>query len=118
MRPPRKTSAPSPISSIMLDELRAAIDSERVRITRHARIEADEDRINLAEIYETVRHGRIIESYPTDHPFPSALVFGRNGEGEPIHTVWAFDDATKVAVLVTVYRPDPKNWIDFTVRRK
>ena len=87
-----------------------AIRSSRIRITDHADEEAENDGIDFEEIYFSVMHGEIIEEYPTDVPFPSCLIYGKSFDGEPIHSVWALNEKNQWAVLITVYRPDPKRW--------
>ncbi|WP_374716899.1 MULTISPECIES: hypothetical protein [Caldilinea] len=46
------------------------------------------------------------------------MIYGDSFIGEPIHSVWAFNPATKWAVLITVYRPDPDRWVNWRSRRK
>lgn len=101
------------ISSIL-----KAIHSNRVRITDHADEEAENDQLKFDEIYFSVLHGEIIEDYPTAKPYPSCLIYGQTFSGDPVHTVWAYNEQSQWAVLVTVYRPDPKRWIDWRKRRK
>ena len=100
----------SPIS----ESIRAA----RVRVTDHANEEAAADRLTLAEIYFSVLHGEIIEDYPTHQPYPSCLILGKTDAGEPVHSVWGYNEATGWAVLITVYRPDPDRWIDWRKRKR
>jgi hypothetical protein len=50
--------------------------------------------------------------------YPSCLIFGRTFGGDPVHSVWAFNDENLWAVVITVYRPDPNRWIDFRQRRE
>lgn len=95
-----------------------AIRHNRIRITDHADEEAQADQLSFDEIFFSVLHGEIIEDYPTDKPYPSCLIYGDNFAGEPIHSVWAYNPATKWAVLITVYRPDPERWINWRIRRK
>lgn len=95
-----------------------AIRHQRIRITEHADDEAQKDNLTFDEIYFSVLHGQIIESYPTANPYPACLVFGRTFAGEAVHTVWAYNAESGWAVLVTVYRPDPKRWEDWRYRRK
>ncbi|MGA1199302.1 MAG: DUF4258 domain-containing protein [Candidatus Latescibacterota bacterium] len=95
-----------------------AIDSLQYRITDHADEETQADRLKLDEIFESVRHGEVIEDYPTDRPYPSCLIYGSNKEGSPIHSVWAYNEDNHWAVLITVYRPDPTRWINWRERRK
>lgn len=51
-----------------------AIRMNRVRISDHADEEAVADSLTFDEIYFSVLHGEIIESYPTDKPYPSCLI--------------------------------------------
>jgi len=74
--------------------------------------------LSFDEIYYSVMQGKIIEDYPTDKPFPSCLIMGKNFSGQAIHSVWAYNPTTQWAVLITVYRPDPDRWIDWKVRVK
>lgn len=104
--------------SIEVSKLIDAIHSNRIRITDHADEEAFADRLKLTEIMRSVLNGEIIEEYPKDKPYPSCLVFGKNENGEPIHSVWAYDEDRKWSVLVTVYKPDPDLWIKYRKRKK
>jgi hypothetical protein len=101
-----------------IKELIVAIRNGQVRITDHADEEAVRDQLAVDEIYFSVMHGEIIESYPNDKPYPSCLAMGRNFADEPIHSVWAYNSGNGWAVLITVYRPDPARWIDGKVRVK
>ena len=95
-----------------------AIDSQNYRITGHGDEEAENDQLDFEEIFYSVRNGEIIENYPSDQPFSSCLIYGTNVSGEPIHSVWAYDEENQRASLVTVYRPDPTRWINWRERRK
>jgi hypothetical protein len=94
-----------------------AIRAKRIRITDHADEEAQADKLKYEEVYFSVLNGEIIEDYPKDKPYPSCLIYGQTFAGEPVHSVWAYNKKTKWAVLITVYRPDPKRWIDYKVRK-
>ena len=95
-----------------------AIRGDRVRITDHADEEAENDRLTFDEVYFSVLHGDVIEDYPSDRPYPSCLVHGLTFAGDPVHSVWAYNELTRWAVLITVYRPDPDRWIDWRERRR
>ena len=101
-----------------IEDIVAAIQNSRIRITDHADEEAVDDSLTFDEIYFSVMHGEIIEEYPNDKLYPSCLIMGRNFSGEPIHSVWAYNSSNAWAVLITVYRPDPARWIDWKVRVK
>ncbi|MCK5132112.1 MAG: DUF4258 domain-containing protein [Candidatus Sabulitectum sp.] len=101
-----------------LSEIVEAIRKSLVKITDHADEEAVDDSLMYDEIYYSVIHGEIIDDYPDDKPYPSCLILGRNFSGEPIHSVWGYNQENQWAVLITVYRPDPDRWINWKVRVK
>lgn len=95
-----------------------AIDSKNYYITNHADEEAQNDRLDFEEILYSVRNGEIIKDYPRDQPYPSCLIYGTNVDGQPIHSVWSYNEEIQQATLITVYRPDPTLWINGRKRRK
>lgn len=95
-----------------------SIHRKRIRITDHADEEAHADELSLDDIYFSVFNGEIIEVYPKDMPYPSCLVFGVTSMGEPVHSVWAYNEQNEWSVLITVYRPDPNRWINWRKRRR
>jgi len=103
---------------LTINEIIDAIKNDRIRITDHADEEANSDELKYDEIVLSVLNGEIIEEYKKDKPYPSCLIFGENFKKQPIHSVWGYNKENKWAVLITVYRPDPKKWIDWKVRRK
>jgi hypothetical protein len=80
--------------------------------------EAEVDELTFDEIYFSVLHGEIIEAYPDDRPYPSCLIYGMTFSGDPVHSVWAYNEENQWAVLVTVYRPDPDLWINWRERKR
>jgi hypothetical protein len=102
----------------MLAKIRKAIGDGKVNVTDHADEEMAADKLSLGEVYFSVMNGKVIESYPEDFAFPSCLINGKNPSGKPVHSVWAHDAKARVAILITVYRPDPARWIDFERRRR
>jgi len=102
---------------INLADIINAIQHHHVRITDHADEEAAADHLIFDEILFSVTNGEIIEAYPADRPFPSCLIFGQTPAGEPVHSVWAYNETNQWSVLITVYRPDPARWIGWRVRR-
>ncbi len=101
-----------------IDSVRDAIQRSQVRISDHADEEAEADALTFDEIYFSVLHGEIIEDYPDDKPYPSCLVYGMTFGGDPVHSVWAYNEENQWAVLVTVYRPDPDRWINWCERKR
>ena len=60
-----------------------AIHSKKLRITDHAYEEAESDGLSYDEIYASVLNGEIIEDYPDNSPYPSALFLGWVAERFP-----------------------------------
>ena len=61
--------------------------------------------------------GEIIEDYPDDKPFPTALFLGRR-QGDPFHVVTALDSLRGYCFVITVYRPDLNHFEpDYKTRR-
>lgn len=101
-----------------LGDIIRVVRTGRFLVTDHADEEARNDRLSLDEILASINDGEVLEEYPRDYPYPSCLVLGFSTKGEPIHSVWAYNEVTGFVVLITVYRPDPERWIDWRVRRR
>ena len=70
------------------------------------------------EVFETVLTGKIIEDYPADDPYPSCLIYGMTEAKRPLHVVCAHAEEAEVAIVVTVYEPNPDRWVNFERRRR
>jgi hypothetical protein len=73
----------------------------------------------LNEIEHVVATGEIIENMPDRG---RCLLLGRVPSGGFLHAVidyadW-FDDPESLIHVVTVYRPDPDEWVDGRIRRR
>lgn len=102
----------------MIDSLRGLIRDGRYRLTLHAEQERDADQIALDDI-EIAFSGlrvQLIEDYPDDRRGHSTLVLGFTDDGSALHGVWAIHENT--AVLITIYRPDPRLWIEYRKRKE
>ena len=100
-----------------LKELKSAIQSDNFRVTFHALQEKDFDNLSIDEIKRSINNAEIIEDYLHSKPLPCCLLLSLNNMKEPIHTVWAYEQTTKIAVLITVYRPDPTKWVEYKKRK-
>ena len=101
-----------------IEDIADAIRQRRLRITDHADEEAEKDQLSYDDIFVSVIQGEVIEDYPDDKPYPSCLIYGNTSSQEPVHSVWAYNQETRNAVLVTVYRPDKNRWLDWITRRR
>lgn len=103
------------------DDVRTAFDLDRVLFTRHAREEMRAEpfgRIRERDVTEAVASSEQIEDYPDDEPYPSSLFLGWTSAGRPLHFVISYDEEAGLAIVVTVYEPDPRLWIESRERKR
>ena len=100
-----------------IDILRASAAQGRIHWHQHALERFLERGISRAEIVNAIMNGEIIETYPTDRPYPSCLVLGV--DVEPVHVVASADTVARICHIITAYRPDLEHFEpDFKTRRK
>ena len=71
-----------------------------------------EDNLGLADVLYSVENGEIIEDYPESRIAPSCLILGKDFDYNSIHSVWGYFQDTSYSVLITVYKPNKKEWMD------
>ena len=98
------------MQSDTFDKVCKAIASGRTHVSEHAYDEAVEDDLSVVDVIDRTSNGEVIEDYPNDRRGSSCLALLHVGEEDPVHAVWAFDDGSGRAILITVYRPDPARW--------
>jgi hypothetical protein len=81
---------------------------------QHAIERSIERKIAEEGIAEVILNGAIIEEYPEDKYGPSCLIFGRTRQGRPIHVQCSLPPEVWI---ITLYEPDPNEWLDFSKRR-
>lgn len=59
--------------------------------------------------------GEIIEEYHDDKYSPSCLIYGKTEVGRDLHIQVSYPPSV---VVITVYEPDPEEWVDFKTRRQ
>ena len=94
--------------------IRDKILSGDYRISDHAVKRMIKRSIDRAEIEETVLAGEIIEEYPDDKYSPSCLIYGKTDNGRHLHVQLSLPPSV---VIITVYDPDPEEWIHGKIRR-
>lgn len=100
-----------------LDEVRRQLFSDEVELTNHAALNVVLRGISEREIREAGAESVPIEEYPDDKFSPSCLMLGYTSDGRPLHILVSLSDASPLKVI-TVYEPDPDEWINHTTRRK
>jgi hypothetical protein len=73
--------------AVILETIRRQIDREQVRFTAHAHAEMVEEAITLAEVFQALAGGEILENYPKHQRGACCLVGGFSKTGRPLHVV-------------------------------
>ncbi len=90
-------------------ELRKAVEEGSLEWSLHALKTMFERDISREAVKWIIRTGEVIESYPEDKPFPSALLLGFWKE-MPLHAVVAYDARNECLFVITAYVPDEKHF--------
>jgi hypothetical protein len=97
--------------------LEQAIKKGNIEWQRHALERMMARGISRKTEVEVVLTGQMIEEYPREKPYPSALILGWSKE-EPFHVVTAFNELGGTCYIITAYRPDKVHFeSDFKTRR-
>ena len=99
-----------------LEEIRRQLASGEFEFSRHAFQRSIERNISERELREAGASAELIEDYPNDKYAPSALLLGVSAAGRALHFQVSFDD-TVLTKIVTIYEPDPNEWIEHRKRR-
>jgi hypothetical protein len=99
-----------------LEEIRRQLASGEFEFSRHAFRRSVERNISEQEIRESGASAELIEDYPDDKYAPSALLLGFSAAGRALHFQVSFDD-TVLTKIVTIYEPDPNEWMEHRKRR-
>lgn len=74
-------------------------------------------RITLDDVRNVLAQGEIIEERLDDLPYPSRLILGYPG-GRALHVVVADNNQADEMIIVTIYEPDPTQWLPGFRRRR
>ena len=97
---------------------RRNIEKKHVQWQQHALERILQRGIKREDVFKVLRKGEIIEEYPKDKPWPSALFLGLV-DGQPIHVVAAYSKEIQKVAVITVYEPSLDYFeSDFRTRRK
>jgi len=99
----------------MIEEIRRKIQRQEYEYSLHAAEQSVLRRIARREVEEALECGAVIEDYPSDKYGPSCLVLGYTKGGRPLHIPCTHPVRDRVKII-TVYVPDPGEWVDFQKR--
>ena len=100
----------------LIEAIREKVAANAFEFSQHAVDQTILRRISVQEIREAIRTGKVIEDYPDDKYGPSCLVLGFAANGKAIHLQCSYP-SRPVIKIVTVYEPDPNEWIGYEQRR-
>ena len=95
---------------LKFNEIIKLLSNDKIAFKKHSVFRMHQRNIAVDEVKEALLKGEIIEEYPTDRPFPSALVLGFSGKKRPIHAVVSIDQKNEMIWVITVYIPSEKDW--------
>jgi len=102
----------------LIEEIRQAFRTVRYEYTLHAVDQSILRHITRKELLETIENGEVIEDYPDDKYGPSCLVYGVTRAGRHLHVQCSYPQHRPKVKIITVYEPNPEEWVDYRVRRR
>ena len=101
----------------LIEEIQAKIRRRLYEFSKHAVDKSIIRVISVAEVEEAIAgQSELIEDYPDDKYGPSCLVLGFTDSGRPLHIQCSYPSRPLVKII-TLYEPDPDEWIDFRIRK-
>ena len=95
--------------SAVLDYIRLHATNRRYRLSFHARGEMQHEDITLAELFEAIVAGQIVENYSDHGRGACCLLHGATEAGRDLHIVCT--TTAPELIIITVYVPLPPKWI-------
>lgn len=86
-----------------IDDLRKLCHDGAIQVSDHCLKRCIMRKISYDEIKSCILNGEIIEEYPDDYPYPSALVLSLSAAA-PLHVVAELSE--EYLWIITAYRPD------------
>jgi hypothetical protein len=100
----------------MINDIRLKFAHDEFEFSKHAADQSIIREISVQEMREAISVGEIIEDYPDDKYGPSCLLLGFTNANRPIHLQCSYPSRPIIKVI-TVYEPNPAEWVDFKIRR-
>ena len=99
-----------------LSQIQQELAGGQFDFSRHAFRRVVERNISEQEIREAGAKAEVIENYPQDKYSPSGLLLGFTRAGRALHFQVSFRESIATRII-TIYEPDPKEWIENRKRR-
>jgi len=101
--------------SMDIEWIKKQVEKGDYQLKLHAVERASIRGIDPLEVKEALLNGEIIEDYPEDKRGHSCLVYGKTRMGRDIHVLCGM--AYDMLWIITVYEPDPGEWVNPKTRR-
>ncbi len=101
----------------MIEAIRSKFLFDQFEFSKHATDQSILREISVDEIRQAIKTGEIIEDYPNDKYGPSCLILGFTDNQRPIHIICSYP-ARPLIKIITVYEPNPAEWIENKIRRR
>ncbi len=99
-----------------LGKIQSQLANGEFEFSRHAFKRVVERDITSLEIRQAGKQATIIEDYPDDKYSPSCLLLGFTIASRALHIQVSFAE-TELVKIITLYEPDPAEWINSSQRR-
>ena len=100
----------------LIEAIREKVVANAFEFSQHAVDQTILRHISVQEIREAIGNGKVIEDYPDDKYGPSCLILGFAANGKAIHLQCSYPSRPLIKII-TVYEPDPNEWIGFEQRK-
>ena len=97
-----------------IEEIHTGITQRKYSFSDHSVKRMIKRNVTRQEVESTILTGEIIEEYPDDKYSPSCLIYGKTQNGRGLHVQVSLPP---LVVIITVYEPDPEEWVDCKIRR-
>ena len=89
----------------ILKSIQSQASVQNLRVTLHAQQEMIDENIKIADIYQAIQTGRILENYPEHQRGACCLLNGEDEQGRDIHIVCT--TSRDILIIITAYLPLP-----------
>ena len=101
-----------------LTAIKAVVARGAWHVSNHAFEKLEKRGILASEVVAGLERSIVVEDYPDAHHGPSVLVLFPARDSRPVHAIWGLPrENPDIAVLITVYRPEPQQWSDDFIQR-
>jgi hypothetical protein len=99
-----------PQTQFTLEQIVELVREDKYHYSGHAEGRMAERSITDTQVKETILTGEALETYTEDQRGWSYLVLGFPG-GQPLHVQVGYNRYRRLAIIITLYVPEPPKWV-------